>query len=117
MEELFKHYAGHVGLFLEAVAALVITIGAIQAVIGLVKRGDLTKPFLRQKMVWLGFGVWLLLGLEFELAADIVRTAIAPNWTDIGQLGAIALIRTFLNYFLERDLQHYEANSAEGAAD
>ena len=58
-------------------------------------------------MIWLRFGVWLLLGLEFELAADIVRTAISPSWTEIGQLGAIALIRTFLNYFLERDVEHY----------
>jgi uncharacterized membrane protein len=48
-----------------------------------------------------------LLGLEFELAADIVRTAIAPSWTEIGQLGAIAVIRTFLNYFLERDVERY----------
>ena len=38
------------------------------------------------------------------LAADIVRSAIAPTWNDIGQLAAIAAIRTFLNYFLERDL-------------
>jgi uncharacterized membrane protein len=49
----------------------------------------------------------LLLGLEFELAADIVRSAISPSWTEIGQLGAIALIRTFLNYFLERDVEQY----------
>jgi uncharacterized membrane protein len=112
MEELFKYYAGLVGLFLEAIAAVVITVGAIQAVIGLFKPRDSTKPFRRRKMVWLGFGVWLLLGLEFELAADIVRTAIAPSWTDIGQLGAIAVIRTFLNYFLERDLEHYEEGNA-----
>jgi len=58
-------------------------------------------------MIWLRFGVWLMLGLEFELAADIVRTAIAPSWTEIGQLGAIAVIRTFLNYFLERDVERY----------
>ncbi len=114
MEELFKYYAGYVALFVEAVAAIVITIGAIEAVIGLLKPRDRTKPFHRRKLVWLGFGVWLLLGLEFELAADIVRTAIAPNWTDIGQLGAIAVIRTFLNYFLEHDVQHYrEINSGE----
>jgi uncharacterized membrane protein len=49
-----------------------------------------------------------LLGLEFELAADIVRTAIAPTWNEIGQLAAIALIRTFLNFFLEKDLEEYE---------
>jgi uncharacterized membrane protein len=50
-----------------------------------------------RKDSWMRFGVWLLLGLEFELAADIVRTAIAPTWTDIGHLAAIGVIviRTF----------------------
>lgn len=110
MEELFKHYASHVALFVEAIAAIVITVGAIQAVIGLLNPSgkNPAKPFRRKKMVWLRFGIWLLLGLEFELAADIVRTAIAPSWTDIGQLGAIAVIRTFLNYFLERDVERYD---------
>ena len=46
-----------------------------------------------------------LLALEFELAADIVRSVIAPTWKDIGELAAIAVIRTFLNYFLEKDLE------------
>jgi uncharacterized membrane protein len=55
--------------------------------------------------VWRRFGVWLLLGLEFELASDIIRTVISPTWIDLGQLGAIAVIRTFLNYFLEKDLE------------
>jgi uncharacterized membrane protein len=107
VEELFKYYASHVALFVEAVAAIVITVGAVEAVIGLLNPAgrDPAKPFKRKKMIWLRFGVWLLLGLEFELAADIVRTAIAPSWTDIGQLAAIALIRTFLNYFLERDVE------------
>ena len=112
MEELFKNYAGHVALFVEAIAAIVITIGAIEAVIGLLRPRDRSKPFRRRKMVWLGFGVWLLLGLEFELAADIVRTAISPSWTEIGQLGAIAVIRTFLNYFLERDVERYGEESS-----
>jgi Protein of unknown function (DUF1622) len=48
-----------------------------------------------------------MLGLEFELAADVIRTAISPTWTDIAQLGSIALIRTFLNYFLEKDLERF----------
>jgi hypothetical protein len=56
-----------------------------------------------RKALFRRFGVWLLLGLEFALAADIVRSAISP-WDDIGQLAAIAAIRTFLNHFLERDL-------------
>jgi uncharacterized membrane protein len=58
--------------------------------------------------VWVRFGVWLLLSLEFQLGADIIRTAISPTWTQIGQLGAIAVIRTFLNHFLEKDLEKYK---------
>jgi uncharacterized membrane protein len=57
------------------------------------------------------FGVWLMLGLEFELAADIIRSAISPNWTDIGQLAAIAAIRTVLNYFLEKDIMEQVEDS------
>ena len=61
--------------------------------------------FDQKKLAWRDFATWLMLGLEFELAADVIRTAIAPTWSDIGQLAAIAVIRTFLNYFLERDLE------------
>ena len=46
--------------------------------------------------------------MEFELAADIIATVVSPTWDDIGELGAIAVIRTFLNYFLERDLESSE---------
>lgn len=51
--------------------------------------------------------MWLLLALEFELAADVLRTAISPTWDDVGKLGAIAAIRTALNYFLEKDIDKY----------
>jgi uncharacterized membrane protein len=107
-EELFKELAGWVALGVEIVACLVIAWGAIQALFGLLaaKEEDPIHPFRAKKDVWLRFGVWLLLGLEFELAADIVRSAIAPTWAQIGQLAAIAVIRTFLNYFLEKDVEN-----------
>jgi len=66
----------------------------------------------RRKEVWLRFAGWLVLGLEFELAADVVRTAISPTWNEIAQLAAIAGIRTFLNLFLERDLDSYTGRSS-----
>ena len=59
----------------------------------------------RERRIWQRFGVWLLLGLEFELAADIIGTVVSPTWRDIGELAAIAAIRTFLNYFLEKDVE------------
>jgi len=52
----------------------------------------------------------------FQLATDIIESARAPNWEDIGRLAAIAVIRTFLNYFLERDIKEAHSTQAEGAA-
>lgn len=109
MEEMFKEFAGFIALAVNAAAAAIIAYGAIEAVwetiAALGKRRAETG---QRKQALVRFGVWLLLGLEFELAADVVRTAIAPTWNDIGQLAAIGVIRTFLNYFLEKDLQKYE---------
>ncbi|WP_293678650.1 DUF1622 domain-containing protein [uncultured Phenylobacterium sp.] len=46
----------------------------------------------------------LALGLEFLLAADIMRTAVAPSWHEIGQVAAIAALRTALNFFIQREI-------------
>jgi len=109
MEELFRGLAANVALGIEVAAVLVVTFGSVEALTGTLRtlRPGATSHG-RKKEVWRRFGTWLLLGLEFELAADIVRSVIAPTWMDIGQLGAIAIIRTFLNYFLEKDLEHAE---------
>lgn len=94
---------------MEGGAVVIITYGAIEAFWGaaaaIVRRRF--RPGQR-KEVWLRFGVWLLLGLEFELAADIIRTVVSPTWIQLGQLASVAVIRTFLNHFLERDLEKYE---------
>ena len=50
------------------------------------------------------FGGWLVVALEFQLAADIVGTVVAPSPQNLIELGAVALIRTFLNYFLNKEL-------------
>jgi uncharacterized membrane protein len=118
MQELFKTFAGYVALGVEAAAVLLIVIGAAQALVTMLGRFLLRKGIVGiRKETWGKFGAWLLLGLEFELAADIVRTAIAPTWNEIGQLAAIASIRTFLNYFLEKDIERYTSRDlpAEGA--
>ena len=109
MEEFFKGFAGIIALGVEGAAALIIAFGAAEAMYGILRSFFVSINKLgTRKEIWRRFGGWLLLGLEFELAADVVRTVIAPTWTEIGQLGAIAVIRTFLNYFLETDLEKYE---------
>ena len=105
MEELLRQAARLVAELIEAIAVLLIAYGAGEAFVNSF-RHLFRHPHDAgwRKALFRRFGVWLVLGLEFALAADIVRSAIAPTWDDIGQLAAIAAIRTFLNYFLERDL-------------
>lgn len=105
MEELFAQAATAGGRVVEAMAVLVVVYGAAEAFVQLLSVA--LKPSTghgRRKTIWRRFGTWLLLGLEFTLAADIITSVVSPSWADIGQLGAVAVIRTFLNYFLERDL-------------
>ncbi|WP_419800452.1 DUF1622 domain-containing protein [Mucilaginibacter sp.] len=59
---------------------------------------------------------YLALALEFQLGADILSTAVAPNWQEIGKLGAIAVIRTGLNFFLSKEMQE-EKKASAGEAD
>lgn len=119
MEEIFSNWAGYIALFLEAAAVLIIAVGGVEAVVGLIRPPyhDPKRPLFGKKEVWVRLGVWLLLGLEFELGADIIRSAISPTWPQLGQLAAIAVIRTFLNYFLEKDIEKYaERSGTEPAA-
>ena len=109
MQATFEQIASGIALSVEAGGALLIALGALEAFVmsirALIRRHT---PGVR-KAVRMQLGAWLLIGLEFQLAADIVRSAISPTWQAIGQLGAIAVIRTFLNYFLERDLERAKA--------
>jgi uncharacterized membrane protein len=110
MPELFVRLAHAASSFVDAAAVLTVLFGALEAFVKLlwvvvtprVTHGE-------RKAIWRGFGMWLLLGLEFELAADIIDSVVSPTWRDIGMLGAIAVVRTFLNYFLEKDIDGAEA--------
>ena len=64
---------------------------------------------MRGREIWLRFATWILLALEFALAADLVRTAVAPTWDDISKLAVIATIRTMLNYFLAKDIAAFDS--------
>jgi uncharacterized membrane protein len=93
---------------LEAISVLCILLGLVATVRLLIpRRGQTLKVDLRT--IRLNFGAWLASALEFQLGADILSTIISPSFEALGQLGAIALIRTFLNYFLNRELEA-EAN-------
>ena len=65
-----------------------------------------TKTLVEPLLIFRELAGWLVLSLEFLVAANILKSAISPTWTEIGQLAAIVAIRIFLNYSLGHDLQH-----------
>ncbi|MBD2722228.1 DUF1622 domain-containing protein [Hymenobacter armeniacus] len=87
------------------------TVGATIIALGIISAGWLlVKALLKRQTadftaIRLALARYLALALEFQLGADILSTAIAPSWEQIGKLGAIAVIRTALNYFLSREMR------------
>jgi len=125
MEEVLHEAAYFIALCLEGLALVAVVIGAVEATIGIVRHVRITHiGNAAKRAVWLEFARWLVAALTFQLAADVVNTTIAPTWDDIGRVAAIAAIRTFLTFFLDRDidtirLRQHETSSvgAEAAHD
>jgi uncharacterized membrane protein len=88
----------------EGIGALVIAVGVVVAFL-IWAMSELRVRPVAYEHVRLLLGRFLALGLEFQLAADILKTAVSPTWTDIQQLAAIVAIRTVLNYFLAREVE------------
>jgi len=100
--EFFKFGEG-VSLLLEIISVLCIVIGLIASFWLVFKLRKETKTPLHNR-VRMKFGGWLVLALEFQLASDIVKTTISPTYENLIVVGVVAVIRTFLNYFLGREL-------------
>ena len=105
MEQLLTVVAIQVALVLDAVAILMVVIGAIETVIA-IPRAILRHTYgnADKRAVWLEFADWLVAALTFQLGADIVKTAITPDWDDVGRVAVVAAIRTVLAFFLNRDI-------------
>ncbi|MEO8287056.1 MAG: DUF1622 domain-containing protein [Chloroflexota bacterium] len=105
MEEYLRTAGQWVGWAAEAAGVIIIVVAIVRGlgeyVLQLLQR---STPLPRTR-IRLNLARSLALSLEFLLAADIVQTAIAPSWDDIGKLAAIAAIRTGLNYFLGQEIE------------
>jgi uncharacterized membrane protein len=69
-----------------------------------------------RRAVWLNFARWLVAGLTFQLAADVVNTSFEPTWDELWRLAVIAAIRTFLSFFLDRELDDTRRKQRESSA-
>ena len=104
-------------LIIDSLALLVIAVGTFEAFVNGLRVMLGSGSGHVQRDVWLRYARWLVVGLTFQLAADVIETSISTSWEAIGRLAAIAVIRTFLNYFLERDLAEMRERQHEPAQD
>lgn len=115
---LFKGLTSALASGIELLAAVIIGLAVIEA---LFRTAHVflhpSLPPEAKENLRLRLGRWLAVALEFELGADILRTAIAPTWSEIGMLAAIAAIRTGPNYFLEKEIQRAAAAKVRAAID
>lgn len=96
-----------VSFVLNVIGSLIILFGIAISLVEFLRK----EVFEREQAVQLNetirlkLGSYLVLGLEFFIAGDIVKTIITPTWESLGMLGAIVVIRTILSYFLTKDLR------------
>src|SRR4029453_2310163 len=121
MESLLHEIAHYVALTIEVIAILIIAIGTVEAVVGIIR--VMLSPHannVEKRGVWLEYSRWLVGGLPFQPAARVVNTSFFPTWDEVSCLAGVAAIRTFLSYFLDREVEdlrklQHAAMSAEAA--
>lgn len=110
MEKIAKEITNIVSHAVEILAAIIIGIAVLYVLYSYLssfypRSGKGSKESIR-----INFGSSVAVALELLLGADVLATAVAPSWDDIGKLAAIATIRTVLNFFLEKELKHQKMN-------
>lgn len=115
MEEIAKTITIYVSHALEIISALVIGVALVKLVINYIGSLGMGKTIITAGESRVRFGSSVAVALEILLGADVLATAVAPSWDDIGKLAAIAVLRTALNYFLGKELKeiHHNANAVK----
>ena len=109
MELELHHVATILKLVIETVAIFIIAFSIFKTIPKFIRSYQRKNSERFYHEIRLDLGLSLALALEFLLAADIVATAVTPTWESIGLLAAIAGIRTFLNYFLHKEVKEIKA--------
>ncbi len=113
-EDWVRELVNWLRLGVETIGALVVALGVLLGAV-LFLRALVTRQTADFNAIRLTLSRYLALALEFQLGADILSTAVAPSWTEIGKLGAIAIIRTVLNYFLSKEMREEQAGERGSA--
>jgi len=107
MMDAFHNLINIISFALNIVGALIILWGVLISLVEFLKKeiSRTEQSVQLSESIRIKLGSYLVLGLEFFIAGDIVKTISTPTWQSLGMLGAIVVIRTILSYFLTKDLK------------
>jgi uncharacterized membrane protein len=113
MKEWLVYATENAIIMIDALALVIVAIATVEAFIGGL-RAMLGSPTGHERRdIWLRYARWLVAALTFQLAADIIETSITTSCEAVARIAAIAVIRTVLNFFLERDLEDTRTRQRE----
>ena len=104
MREWFLLISEGAVLLIDSIALVVIVLATLQACGAGLRALGTPLTGHERRAIWLRYARWLVAGLTFQLAADIIETSTTDGWDAIARMAAVAAIRTALNWFLDRDL-------------
>ena len=105
MEEAIQHIALQVASIIDALATFIIAAASVEVVVRSAMAFAKSGLAANLSPIRWRLGNWIGLALELLIGSDVVRTAVSPSWTDLGQLGAIVVLRVVINYTLVRDMR------------
>jgi uncharacterized membrane protein len=111
MEEIAKHITVNISHAAEMLAALIIAFAVIKVLFSYFFLAYRPAKNLSKERIRIEFGTSVAVALELLLGADVLATAVAPSWGDIGKLASIAILRTALNYFLGKELDQIKTKN------
>jgi len=96
-------------LLIDALALVAVVVSTVEVCVAVVRIRPFKASGHALRAVWLNYARWLVGALSLQLAADIIETSISTSWDTIGRVASIAVIRTALNFFLDRDVEEKRA--------
>ena len=113
MDEIVTRWTMTIAMLLTAFATILAGLASLEAAVrALIAFSKLGQDHRGMQAIRWRYGRWLALVLDFLIAADILRSAVAPSWTEIGQLGAIILLRTLITVTLSKEIKDEAPQSA-----
>lgn len=115
MREWFVVITENAILIIDMMALIVVAYATIEAFVSSLRLAFSPVSNSEARAIWLRYARWLVAALTFQLAADIIETSITTDWEALGRIAVVAVIRTFLNFFLDRDVAEVRERNQESA--